>query len=59
MCHGWLGQLDGFFGIDEIRLINTDSCDELDIGRLESSLDCGVTYLSSVGFSRLIFDLGG
>lgn len=26
-CHGWLGQLEGFFGMDEIRLIKMASCD--------------------------------
>ena len=34
-CHGWLGKIKGFFGINEIWLINMASCDELQVGRLE------------------------
>ena len=32
--HGCLGQIKGFFGMDEIRLIEMASCDGLDIGKL-------------------------
>jgi len=36
-CHGWLGQLEGFFGREEIRLIDMPSFDGLQVGRLDSS----------------------
>ena len=55
----WLGQLEGFFGMDEIWLIEMDSPDGQDIGRLESSSDRGVAYLRLVGFARVVFDPGG
>ena len=44
ICHGRLGQLEGFFSLDEIRLIELASFDVLHIGRLESSLDRDVAY---------------
>ena len=28
-CHGWLEQLEGFFSMDKIRLIEMASCDGL------------------------------
>ena len=59
ICHGWLGQLEGFFGMDEMRLIDMDSCDGLDIGKLEYSSNSGIAYLRLVGFSLVVFDLGG
>lgn len=58
-CHEWLGQLEGFFGMDEIRLIEMASCDGMDIGKLESSLDCDVAYPRLVGFARFVFHQGG
>lgn len=58
-CHGWLGQLEGYFGMYDIRLIEMASFDGLQDGRLESSSDCDVTYPRLVGFARLVFDLGG
>ena len=36
-----------------------DSCDGLDIGRLEYSLDRDVTYSRLEGFERVLFDLEG
>lgn len=51
MCHGWLGQLKGEFGMDEIRLIEMDSCDGIQVGRLESSSDRDVSYPIFVGFA--------
>lgn len=59
ICHGWLGQLGGFFGLDEIRLIEMDSYDGLHISRLESSSECDVSYLILEGFARVVCDLGG
>ena len=59
MCHGWLGKIEGFFGMDKIKLIEMGSCDGLDIGKLESSLDHGVAYPILEGFSRVIFDPEG
>jgi len=50
-CHGWMGQLDGFFGLDKIRLTKMASCDGLDIGRLEYSSDCDVAYSRWEGFA--------
>ena len=50
-CHGWLGQLEGFFGLDKIRLIKMALCDGLQIGRLESSLDHDVAYPRLEGFA--------
>ena len=34
--HGWLGQLEDCFGMDEVWLIEIASCDGLDVGRLVS-----------------------
>jgi len=48
-CHGWLGQLEGFFGLDKIRLIKMASCDVLQISKLESSSDRDVAYLRLEG----------
>ena len=45
--------------MDEMRLIEMDSCDGLDIGRLESSLDRDVAYPRLDGFARVVFDLEG
>ena len=45
--------------MDEMRLIEMDSCDGLDIGRLESSSDCDVAYSRLEGFERVLFDLEG
>ena len=58
-CHGWLGQLEGFFGLDEIRLIEMASCDGLQVRRLEYSSDRDVAYPRLEGFVRVVFDLGG
>ena len=49
--HRWLGHLEGFFGLDEIRLIEMDSCDGLDIGRLEYSSGRDVAYPRLVRFA--------
>lgn len=51
ISHGWLGQLEGFFGMEEMKLIEMASSDGLDIGRLESSSDRDVAYLRLVGFA--------
>ena len=59
ICHGQLGQLEGFFGMDEIRLIEMASCDGLQIDMLESSLDRGVANPRLVGFACGVFDPGG
>ena len=56
--HGWLAQLKGFFGVDEIKLIEMSSCDGLDISRLEYSSDHDVAYPRLEGFARLVFDPG-
>ena len=58
-CHGWLGQLEDFFSMVEINMIEIASCDGLHVGMLESSLDRDVAYLRSHGFARMVFDLGG
>ena len=58
-CHGWLGQLEGFFGMDKINMIEMTSCDGLQVGRLESSLDCDVAYLRLEGFARVLIDPRG
>ena len=50
-CHGWLGQLEDFFGLDEIRLIEMASCDGLHIDRQEASSDRSVAYPRLEGFS--------
>lgn len=56
-CHGWLGQVKGLFGMDKIRLIKMASCDVLQVGKLESSLDRNVSCPRLVGFARVVFDL--
>lgn len=58
-CHGWLGQLEGFFHMDEIKLIKMASCDGLDIGILKYSSDHDIAYLRLELFSQLVFDPGG
>lgn len=55
--HGWLGQLEGFFG--QVRLIERASCDGLNIGKLESSLDPDVAYLRVEAFVCIVFDTRG
>ena len=59
ICHGWLGQPKDLFGMDEINMIEMDSCDGLQIGRLESSSYCDVAYPRLEGFSCVVFDPGG
>jgi len=49
----------GFFGLDEIKLIEMASCDGLQISRLESSSDRDVSYPRLEGFARAVFDPGG
>jgi len=56
--HVWLGKIKDFLGMDEINMIEMDSCVGLHIGRLESSLDHDVAYLILEGFSRVVFDPG-
>ena len=57
--HGWLGKIEGFFAMDEVKLIEMASCDGVHIGRLESSSECDVAYLRLVDFAQVVFDLGG
>ena len=49
--HGWLGQLEDFFGMDDISMIEIDSCDGLYIRKLKSSSDLDVAYSRLEGFS--------
>ena len=57
--HGWLGQIEGFFRKDAIRLIDLDSCVGIDICRLYFSSDHDVSYPRLERFSRVVFDLEG
>ena len=45
--------------MDEIRMIEIDSCDGIQINRLESSSDRDVAYSRLEGFARVAFDLAG
>jgi len=54
-----LGKIEGFFAMDEVKLIEMASCDGVHIGRLESSSECDVAYLRLVDFAQVVFDLGG
>lgn len=57
--HGWLGQIDDLFDMDEIRMIEIASCDGLQIGRLESSSDRDVAYRILKGYAQVVFDPRG
>lgn len=51
---GWnLAQLEDFFGIEKMSMIEITSCDGLGVGMLVSSSDRDVTYPKMEGCARI------